>query len=142
MVSCLRFLFEESLLSLQFFFYFLLVSFAIALSFICISYVVIWFRMKFRFARRDGNKRSTEQDKRLAVMLFTVTVVFVFTWMPFQIINIVTFFCISCRNMPNEVAYFAKFLHYGNSCVNPIIYSFMVPDFRATIIRIASKLRP
>ena len=140
-VSCLRFLFEENHLSLQFFFYFLLVSFAISLSIICISYVVIWFRMKFRFARRDGNKRSTEQDKRLAVMLFTVTVVFVFTWMPFQIINIVIFFCEPCRSMPNEVAYFAKFLHYGNSCVNPIIYSFLVPNFRKTVIRIARRLR-
>ena len=141
LVSCLRFLFEEQLLSLQFFFYFLLVSFAIALSIICISYVVIWFRMKFRFARRDTNKRSGEQDRRLAVMLFTVTVVFVFTWMPFQIINIVTFFCIPCQRMPNEVAYFAKFLHYGNSCVNPIIYSFLVPEFKRTVIKLFRKLR-
>jgi len=140
LVSCLRLLFEEQLLSLQFFFYFLLVSFAIALSIICISYVVIWFRMKFRFARRDSNKRSTVQDRRLAMMLFTVTVVFVFTWMPFQIINIVTFFCEPCRNMPHEVAYFAKFLHYGNSCVNPIIYSFLVPDFRTSVFRIVRKL--
>ena len=140
LVSCLRLLFEEQLLSLQFFFYFLLVSFAIALSIICVSYVVIWFRMKFRFARRDSHKRSTEQDRRLAVMLFTVTVVFVFTWMPFQIINIVTFFCEPCRNMPYEVAYFAKFLHYGNSCVNPIIYSFLVPNFRRAVFRIVRKL--
>jgi len=140
LVSCLRFLFEEQLLSLQFFFYFLLVSFAIALSIICMSYVVIWFRMKFRFARRDSNKRSTVQDRRLAMMLFTVTVVFVFTWMPFQIINIVTFFCERCRNMPHEVVYFAKFLHYGNSCVNPIIYSFLVPDFKRTMFKIVRRL--
>ena len=141
LVSCLRFLFEENLLSLPFFFYFMLVFFAIALSIICISYVVIWFRMKFRFARKDSNKRSGEQDKRLAVMLFTVTVVFVFTWMPFQIINIVTFFCKPCRNMPYEAAYFTKLLHYGNSCVNPIIYSFLVPEFRKTVIKIFRKLR-
>ena len=141
LVSCLRFLFEEKLLSLQFFFYFMLVSFAVALSIICISYVVIWFKMKFRFARRDSNKRSGEQDKRLAVMLFTVTVVFVLTWMPFQIINIVTFFCKPCQKMPIEIVYFAKFLHYGNSCVNPIIYSFLVPEFRKTVIKILSKIR-
>lgn len=141
LVSCLRFLFEEQLILLQFFFYFLLVSFAIALSITCISYVVIWFRMKFRFARRDSIRRSGEHDKRLAVMLFTVTVVFVLTWMPFQIINIVTFFCKRCQNMPNEVAYFTKFLHYGNSCVNPIIYSFLVPEFKRTVIKILRKLR-
>ena len=141
LVSCFRFLFEEKLLSLQFFFYFMLVSFAVALSIICVSYVVIWFKMKFRFARREGSKRSREKDKRLAVMLFTVTVVFVLTWMPFQIINIVTFFCEPCRNMSNDGVYFAKFLHYGNSCVNPIIYSFLVPEFRKSIIRIVRKRR-
>ena len=38
--------------------------------------------MKFRFARRDsGHKRSGEHDKRLAVILSAVTVVFVVTWM-------------------------------------------------------------
>ena len=141
LVSCLRFLFEEQLILLQFFFYFLLVFFAIAISIICISYVAVWFRMKFRFARRSSNKRSTEQDRRLAVMLFTVTVVFVFSWMPFQIINIVTFFCEPCRKMPYDVVYFAKFLHYGNSCVNPIIYSFLVPEFKRTVIKILRKLR-
>jgi len=141
LVSCLRFLFEEGLLSLNFFFYFTLVFFAIALSIICISYIVIWYRMKFRFARRDSKKRSTEHDRRLAVMLFTVTIVFVFTWLPFQIINIVAFFCKPCQNMPNEVAYFTKFLHYGNSCVNPIIYSFLVPEFRKTLLKILGKLR-
>ena len=140
LMSCLRFLFEEQLLSLEFFFYFLMVFFAIAISIICISYMAIWFRMKFRFARRDSNKRSTEQDRRLAVMLSTVTAVFVFTWMPFQIINIVTFFCEPCRKMPYDVVYFAKFLHYGNSCVNPIIYSFLVPNFRRTAVRIVRKL--
>lgn len=143
LVSCLRFLFEEKMLSIEFFFYFMLVFFAIALSIICISYVVIWFRMKFRFARRDSNKRSTEQDKRLAIMLFTVTIVFVFTWLPFQIINIVMFFCKPCqRIMPIDVVYFTKFLHYGNSCVNPIIYSFLVPEFRKTLIKLFGKSRP
>ncbi|XP_022789233.1 muscarinic acetylcholine receptor M5-like [Stylophora pistillata] len=142
LVSCLRFLYEEKLLSIQFFFYFMLVSFAVALTIICVSYVVIWFKMKFRFARRDSvHKRSGEHDKRLAVMLSTVTVVFVLTWMPFQVINIVTFFCKSCQKMPIEIVYLAKFLHYGNSCVNPIIYSFLVPEFRKTVIKILSKIR-
>ena len=92
--------------------------------------------MKFRFARRDsGHKQSGEHDKRLAVILSAVTVVFVVTWMPFQVINIVAFSCMSFHKMPNEIAYFAKFLHYGNSCVNPIIYSFLVPEFRKTYVK-------
>ena len=90
--------------------------------------------MKFRFARRDsGHKRSGEHDKRLAVILSAV--VFVVTWMPFQVINIVAFSCMSFQKMPNEIAYFVKFLHYGNSCVNPIIYSFLVPEFRKTFVK-------
>lgn len=141
LISLLRLLYEENMLSLEFFFYFMLVFFALALSITCASYIVIWYRMKFRFARRDRKRRSTEQDKRLALMLFTVTMVFVLSWMPFQIINIVIFFCRLCGNMPHEVAYFAKFLHYGNSCVNPIIYSFLVPEFRRTVTCLLRKLR-
>lgn len=141
LVAVLRFLFENELLSIIFFFYFLLVFFAIALSIICISYAVIWFRMKFRFSRRDSNKRSREQDKRLAIMLSTVTMIFVLTWLPFEIINIVSFFCEPCRQMPHELVYFTKFLHYGNSCVNPIVYSFLVPEFRNTLTRFLRKLR-
>ena len=141
MVSCLRLLYEEDLLSLNFFFYFFLVYFALALSIICLSYMVIWFRMKFRFARRDTNKRSSDQEKRLAVMLSTVTIVFVFTWLPFQIINIVTFFCKPCMEMPHETVYFGKLLHYGNSCMNPIIYSFLVPEFRKTLFKLFAKIR-
>ncbi|XP_022789222.1 muscarinic acetylcholine receptor M2-like [Stylophora pistillata] len=142
LVFCLRFLFETGVLQLEVFFYVLLIAFSIALLIICVSYVVIWFKMKFRFANRDGNKRKREQDKRLAIILFAVTVVFVLTWMPFQIINIVAFFCEPCRmNMSNNSVNFAKFLHYGNSCVNPIIYSFLVPEFKKTVFRIFRKLR-
>lgn len=142
LISLLRLFFEENMLSLEFFFYFMLVFFALALSITCSSYIVIWYRMKLRFARRDSCKRrSTEQDKRLALMLFTVTMVFVLSWMPFQIINIVIFFCRPCETIPHEVAYFTKFLHYGNSCVNPIIYSFLVPEFRRTVACLLRKLR-
>ena len=92
--------------------------------------------MKFRFASRDSvHKRSGERVKRLAVILSAVTVVFVITWIQFQVINIVAFFCMSCQKMPNEIAYFAKFLHHGNSCVNPIIYSFLVPEFMKTYVK-------
>ena len=97
--------------------------------------------MKFRFANREGNKRKREQDKRLAILLFIVTVVFGLTWMPFQIINILAFFCYPCRKMSIDGVNFAKFLHYGNSCVNPIIYSFLVPEFRKTVASIFRKLR-
>lgn len=141
LVSCLRFLYETDLLKLKFFFYVMLVLFSIALLIICISYAVIWFKMKFRFANREGNKRKREQDKRLAILLFIVTVVFGLTWMPFQIINIVAFFCYPCRKMSIDGVNFAKFLHYGNSCVNPIIYSFLVPEFRKTVASIFRKLR-
>ena len=140
-ISLLRLFFEENMLSLEFFFYFMLVFFALALSITSASYIFIWYKMKFRFARRESKRRSTEQDRRLAVMLVTVTMVFALSWLPFQIINIVIFFCRSCTNMPHEVAYFTKFLHYGNSCVNPIIYSFMVPEFKKTVAALLRKLR-
>ena len=140
-VSALRLAHEHQQLSLNFFFYFMLVSFSAALFITCISYAMIGIKMKFRFQRKEMHKKSTEQDRRLAIMLFTVTILFVLTWLPFQIVNVVNFFCEPCRNMPRQVVYSTKFLHYGNSFVNPIIYSFLVPEFRKTLFKITRKFR-
>ena len=151
-VSSLRFFYEREILSLKFFFYFMIVSFSAALFIICLSYTMIGIKMKFRFKRRSteyrksgqerSKARSAEQERRLAVMLLTVTSVFVLTWLPFQIINVVSFFCKSCQGMPHQPVYATKLLHYSNSFVNPIIYSFLVPEFRKTLLKITKRCRP
>ncbi|XP_020903950.1 D(4) dopamine receptor-like [Exaiptasia diaphana] len=139
LMAVLRFLFMNKLIEFKVFFYFLIVAFSASLIIICISYPVIGIRMKFRFANVDHHRKTNDHDRRLALMLFIVTTVFIFTWLPFHVLNFVSFFCVSCRRIPNELVYIIKLLHYINSCVNPIIYSYLVPEFRRTVLKIFAR---
>lgn len=139
LMAVLRFLYLNQLIKFGWFFYFLIVSFIISLIFIVISYPVIGIRMKYRFANVDQHRKTNDHDRRLAIMLFIVTTVFIFTWLPFHILNFVSFFCVSCRVVAVEVVYVIKLLHYFNSCVNPVIYSYLVPEFKRTVFKILAR---
>ena len=139
-IAALRLLFAYQLLTLNFFMYVLLSTFAASLSVTCIAYIIIWYKMKFRFATKgsiskDPQRKSSANDheRRLAIMLSTVTIVFVFTWLPFHVVNTIAFFCKTCRNFAPQFAYILKVFHFGNSFVNPIVYSFLVPEFKKTV---------
>lgn len=139
LMAVLRFLYLNHLLDFKVFFYFLIVAFVASMILICISYPVIGIRMKFRFANVDRHRKTNDHDRRLALMLFIVTTVFVFTWLPFHILNFLLFFCVSCRVLSNQVVYVIKILHYCNSCINPVIYSYLVPEFKRTAFKIFSR---
>lgn len=137
-VASLRLMFAYKLLTLNFFMYVLLSTFAVSLFVICVAYTIIWCKMKFRLKKKgakkyEKGKSNNEQEKRLAIILSTVTVVFVFTWLPFHVVNTIAFFCHSCRDFAPQFAYILKVFHFGNSFVNPIVYSFLVPEFRKTV---------
>lgn len=138
MVAALRLMYAYKLLTINFFMYVLISTFAVSLSVICIAYTIIWSEMKFRLKKKGKQKyekrrSSNEQEKRLAIILSTVTVVFVFTWLPFHVVNTIAFFCQGCRNFAPQFAFVLKVFHFGNSFVNPIVYSFLVPEFKRTV---------
>ena len=117
------------------FVYVLIVSFFICLVVICLAYVGIWIKVRQRM--HEKTKRSLEKDKRLAWTLFLVTAIFVLTWLPFQVMNIVTPFV--CKNGCFtkdflNLVYLTKMLQYTNSFINPIIYTFKMPDFRRVLL--------
>ena len=93
LMAVLRSLFLANEISFNVFFYFLIVSFCLSIIFICISYPVIGIRMKFRFANVEKHRKKNDNDRRLALMLFIVTTIFIFTWLPFHVLNVITFFC-------------------------------------------------
>ncbi|XP_032219339.2 adenosine receptor A3 isoform X2 [Nematostella vectensis] len=132
-VSLLNLLTVHKMIPFNAFFYTLLVLLCGSILIISVSYPVIGVRMKFRFANVDHHRKTNDQDRRLVLMLFLVTSLFILTWLPFHVLNTVTFFCMSCRFIPYEVPYFIKLLHYGNSLINPVIYSYLVPEFKKTI---------
>ena len=60
-------------------------------------YLIIWIKAKFRKFKRESNRNinngAREHDRKLMMTLLIVTGVFVVTWLPFHIINIIVFVC-------------------------------------------------
>ena len=103
-----------------------------SLIIISLAYVMIWHRV--RNPLKLHNRNTTAQEKKLAVTLSIITLVFVLTWVPFYITNIIIMFCKSCYVL--QLVYFAKFLHYSNSFANFVIYALKIREFRKTVVRI------
>ena len=100
---------------------------------ICVANFVVWKKQKMPFHNQNHIKREVKLAKTLALITGTS----LFTWLPFQIINIL----FQLKVMENvhhiEFAFFViKFLQFSNSFVNVIIYPFRIPQFKRTLFQI------
>ena len=134
-LGCLRlvgFLFKTKLF-VDIFSYCMIASISGSLLIISLAYALVWWRVRnpLHLQHKD---RATPQERKLAVTLSILTVVFVCTWVPFYIMNIVILYCKSCYVL--EVVYFGKLLHYSNSFMNPIIYTFKIREYRKTLVNL------
>lgn len=134
-LTILRALYDNKVISLEGYFICVMTSLTVSLLVICIAYAGVWIKVNFK--QPLNVSRTTierKNENKLAVTLAIITIIFIFTWMPFHILNIVMFLCVKCRSsMPYTYLNFFKLLHYSNSLVNPIIYSSRFPEFRRTI---------
>lgn len=101
---------------------------------ISVSYITIWYRIKSK--RRNIRRKTNEYENKLALTLFIVTVTSLAAWLPFVIVNVL--FVFSSVQFSFNFVYFSKVLHYGNSFVNPIVYSLRMPEFRKSVVRMFS----
>ena len=105
---------------------------------ICISYVSIW--IKIKFGRHPQHHVTTAQDRKLTVSLFIVTVVSLVTWLPSQALYVTV---VWFRSLPYiafiRLYYSFMLLLFANSLVNPIIYSFRMPQFRQAALRLVCR---
>ena len=109
--------------------YFVVVSaFLLPTIVILTSYILIFMTMK---ARKEQDWRF-KQEMRVAVMIGIVIILFLICWFPFFLLNILLYHACPCNN--NHYLYpfipFAKYMHYANSLMNPIIYAYRYPDYR------------
>lgn len=106
---------------------------------ICAAYLAILLRVRL-WNQTKMEIAVSKQENRLATALFIITVVFVLTWSPFHIMNILVNFSESfLKNFPVDLVYFGKLLHYSNSFANPAIYSLKIPEFRFAVRRMFCK---
>jgi hypothetical protein len=60
-----------------------------------------------------------------------VSIVFLVTWLPFQVINYIYHFNFQyASKLSYHYVFSTKLLHYFNSLVNPFIYTYRMPEFR------------
>ncbi|KAL9979891.1 hypothetical protein ACROYT_G017615 [Oculina patagonica] len=119
-------------------FIFIMVMLALSMLIVVVSYTII---AVILLRSRD---KSDDFEKRMAVTLLILTVIFWVTWLPFKVINYIFHFdkttTLSCTENDFACLYHAvyatKFLHYFNSVVNPIVYALRVKDFRKGVRRI------
>jgi len=108
---------------------------------ICGSYLTI--RTRFHSASPDLqvlNRNLTERNLRLSRTFFVVVAVSLVFWLPGLITYVIREFCWGC--VPQPVAWSAKVLHLANSMVNPFIYSYRMPIFRAALKKRRRRPRP
>lgn len=130
------FLSRVDILPKEAFIYLLLLSISLSLLVICISYLMVWVRVKcFKIAH--GLRGAPFRERRLAELLFLITVIFICTWLPFHVLNFIFHFCKSpnCHPSSVSVVYFSKLLHYSNSFLNPVVYCYRNSEFRRCLKR-------
>ena len=118
-----------------------ILSFFLPLVFIIIAYVLI-FKVALRQTRcihsnlPDQGLRARPsrynflKELKAAKTLAVVVGCFVVCWCPFVVLNMIYSLCVQCPIVNPNVILVTKWMHYGNSLVNPLIYACMNKDFR------------
>lgn len=95
----------------------------------CIAYYIIWKKQ----ASRIHNHVHVRNNAKLSRTLLLITAIFVLSWLPFQVLLIVVYLCISCRRFPIFILFVIKLLQYGNSFINFVIYCLRMPDYKNAV---------
>ncbi|XP_020905031.1 octopamine receptor-like [Exaiptasia diaphana] len=73
---------------------------------------------------------SFVREFKAAKTLAVVVGAFVICWLPFVVINAIYSICDDCPYISTIPILVTKWMHYGNSLLNPPIYGFLNKDFR------------
>ena len=104
-------------------------GFFLPLQVIVSSYLGIYIKFRIRSSRQG----TLVGDWNLERTLLIVIGLFVICWLPFFIFTLVYHYCLTCefqRETIEHVRGFAKWMHYLNSCCNPIVYGFCNINFK------------
>ena len=117
----------------EYFSYCLVLIPGIPLITICVANFVVWKKQKSPFRNQNHIKREVKLAKTLALITGTS----LFTWLPFQILNILFALKVTQNFHLIELTVFIiKFLQFSNSLVNVMIYPFRIPEFKRTLFQI------
>ena len=108
--------------------YVIIISLSTPLLITCICYFIIGGKKASRIPNEDQARKNVHLNKTLLL----ITAIFVLSWLPFHVLNIVISSCVSCEIFLVKL-YVMKFLHYSNSFMNFLVYCFRMPDYRKAL---------
>ena len=115
----------------------IIISLSTPLLITCVS-CCIWRKQ----ASRIRSEVRERKDVHLNKTLLLITAVFVFSWLPFQVLPwpVLMSFCFSCQIL-HMILYVGKFLQYSNSFMSFLVYCFRMPDFRKALSRMLPQMQ-
>jgi len=113
--------------------------FVVPLLLIVAAYIAIFFAAKKSL--KEHQRRSLKKDLHVAYTVALVTGAFAICWLPFFLVILIFKWCATCSFVWDmRVLMVVKLLHYGNSALNPIIYSVRNRRFNHAFKRILLRL--
>ncbi|XP_071133161.1 allatostatin-A receptor-like [Mytilus edulis] len=114
---------------------FLVFGYALPLLLICVFYGVILKQILYGVV--PGTSRSATNRKpmkRVAKRILVVVIVFAICWLPYHLINMF----IAFEKFYNYILIYSilatsELLSYANSCINPILYTFLSTKYRQSV---------
>ena len=123
------------------------VFFLVVLILICMGYLLTHLQTRHNIPEGVNELRRAQQNKELTKTLLIVTVLSLICWFPsivvalaFDYTNYYPWSSFNLSKRTHNVLRFVKFMQYGNSFVNPMVYSFRMPWFKSEIKEHFSKL--
>ena len=123
-------------------------GFVVPLVIIISMYANIYKNVKlFNIRRRSYSvssiQKKVQNERATANTVLIVTSLFLLSWLPFFTLSVLFIFCSALKCVPRGMSPlylvdFAKILHYGNSAMNPVVYTFRSSEMRMTLIRIVA----
>lgn len=110
---------------------FMLTSYAIPLTIICLLYFGMLFRLWRSVSSAGVSRQSLRGKKRVTRMVVVVVGVFAVCWLPIQTVLLLkSLHLYEITDLTVAIQITAHVLGYTNSCVNPILYAFLSDNFR------------
>ena len=106
-------------------------SFLFCLLTIIVSYSSI--AIKIVYGTQPHHRSATSRGRKLTKTLFIVTVVSLLLTLPFISIMFCTILKL-CTSIPFYLRFSFHIMFYANSLVNPVLYTFRIPEFKRALI--------
>ena len=104
------------------------------------AYMTVRKRMNSPHPLLEGeNRKTVEQNVKLSKTLFVVIGLSFSLWLPTIIMYTILAFCLKCASL--YLIWFVTILSLANSVVNPFVYCYKMPAFKAAIKRLFRKNR-